>query len=79
MWRYFIELYTERNYGDFVEGAEDEQDGLPLCSEPVAALDFSSTDELHNWVKSNTSLDCSKEEYGVKGIFYPDYLVNGKH
>lgn len=79
MWRYFIQLFTERNYGDFVESAEDEQDGLPLCSNPTTAIDFSSTEELHNWVKHNTSLDCTKGEYGVKGIFYPDYLVNGKH
>lgn len=79
MWRYFIELFTERNYGDFVEGAEDEQDGLPLCSDPTVAMDFASSDELIRWVKDNTSLSCENEEYGIKGIYYPDYLEKGKH
>lgn len=26
MWRYFIELFTVKNYGDFVEEAEDENE-----------------------------------------------------
>lgn len=77
MWRYFIELFTERCYGDFVEDKEDEQDGLPVCSDPVAAMDFESPDALNEWVKENTSLKLG--EYGIKGIYYPNYLEKGKH
>lgn len=79
MWRYFIELFTDRNYGDFVEGSEDEQDGLPLCNDPTVAIDFASPDELNEWVRVNTSLRYEKMEYGIKGIYYPDYIEKGKH
>lgn len=79
MWRYFIELFTVRNYGDFVEAAEDELDGLPLCCDPVVAIDFSSPDELNAWVKEYTSLNYVNGDYGIKGIYYPDYMEKGKH
>lgn len=77
MWRYFIELFTERCYGDFVEDKEDMQDGLPVCSDPVVAMDFESPDELNEWVSENTSLKLG--EYGIKGIYYSDYSEKGKH
>lgn len=77
MWRFFIELFTEDCYGDFVESAEFEGDGLPVCRDPVVAIDFESVEELEKWVEYNTSL--LKGEYGIKGIYYGDYLVNGKH
>ena len=77
MWRYFIELFIERCYGDFVEYKEDEQNGLPVCSDLVVAMDFGTTDELNEWVEKNTSLKLG--EYGIKGIYYSDYLEKGKH
>lgn len=77
MWRYFIELFTENCYGDFVEAAEVHNDGLPVCCDPTIAIDFDSTEELNKWVSKNTSLKLG--EYGIKGIYYSDYLENGKH
>jgi len=77
MWRFFIELFIEGSYGDFVEDVEVPGDGLPVCSDPVVAKDFESVEELEEWVGSNTSL--VKGEYGIKGIYYHDYFEKGKH
>lgn len=41
--------------------------------------DISTPDELNVWVKENTSLDNKRGDYGIKGIYYPDYLEKGKH
>lgn len=38
-------------YGYFVEAAEVSGDELPICSDPVSAIDFASPDELIQWVK----------------------------
>ncbi len=77
MWRFFIELFTESCYGDFIEAAEVPGDGLPVCCDPVVAKDFESVEELEEWVECNTSL--VKGEYGIKGIYYHDYFEKGKH
>ena len=77
MWRFFIELFTERCYGDFVESAEVPGDGIPVCYDPVVAKDFESVVELEEWVEQYTSLE--KGEHGIKGIYYHDYIDKGKH
>lgn len=56
-----------------------ENDGFSICSDPVMAIDFASPEGLNLWTKENTSLSCENEDYGIKGIFYPDYADNGKH
>ena len=56
-----------------------ENDGLPICSDPVVAMDFASPEELNKWVNENTSLSCENQDYGIKGIFYPDYVDKGKY
>jgi len=77
MWRFFIELFIEGSYGDFVEAAEVPGDGIPVCNDPVVAIDFESVEELEDWVVYNTSI--VKGEYGIKGIYYDDYFEKGKH
>ena len=72
MWRFLIELFTEKCYGYFVEGAETP-DGIPCGSDPSVAKNFQSAEELNQWVKENTTLDYKKEEYGIKGIYYHNY------
>lgn len=74
MWRYFIVLFTENCYGNFIESKETK-DGLPVCNDYTVAMDFASTEELNIWVKENTSLKLG--EYGIHGIYYEKYSENG--
>lgn len=71
MWRFFIELYKDDCYGNFVEAAETS-DGLPICCDLNAAKFFYSVGELNTWVKYNTSLCAEKEEYGIKGVYFKE-------
>lgn len=68
-WKYFIVLITDDCYGDFVERAEIDGDGLPVCCDPVVARSFSSTEKLIDWVTENTSLNPG--EYKIEGQFLP--------
>lgn len=72
MWKYYIELFTNRCYGDFVESNEIEGDGLPVCCDLVVAKSFDTPVELNEWVKENTSLNIENCDYGIKGIYYPN-------
>lgn len=71
MWRFYIELFTDDCYGNYVEYAETP-DGLPVCSDLNVAKLFYSVAELNTWVKYNTSLDIEKGEYGIKGVYFPE-------
>ena len=72
MWRFLIKLFTEKCYGCFVEGAETP-DGIPCGSDISVAKSFTRIEELNQWVKENTSLDYKKEDYGIEGIYFPNY------
>lgn len=67
MRKYYIILFTEKNYGDLVEGAETN-DGLPVCNDYNVAITFVSPSELDKWVHENTSLQLG--EYGIHGLYY---------
>lgn len=71
MWKYYIELFTDRNYGWFVESAEINKE-LPLCCDLAVAIWFNNPEELNLWVKNNISiLDLNNCDYGIKGVYYP--------
>lgn len=74
MWQYYIELFTEHNYGWLVEGEETE-DTFPICKDYNVAVSFPSPDKLNEWVKENTSLKVENGDYGITGIYYPDRVV----
>jgi hypothetical protein len=78
MWKYYIELFTDNCYGDFVENTEIEGNGLPVCSDLSVAKSFNTPDELNQWVKKNTSLNIENCDYGIKGIYYPKKKVGIK-
>ena len=69
-WKYFIVLCTDTCYGDFVEGAEVENE-LPVCYDVAAAIPFPSTDELMRWVSENTSLKVENGDYKIEGQYLP--------
>lgn len=71
MWRFYIELFKDDCYGNYVESAETP-DGLPVCCDLNVAKFFYSVGELNTWVKYNTSLDVEKCEYGIKGVYFKE-------
>lgn len=77
MWKYFIELFLERSYGEYVEGAEVPGDGIPTCVDLNVAKCFDTPNELVEWVNENTSLKVENGEYGIKGVYFPHYDRTG--
>lgn len=71
MWKFFIELYKDNCYGEYVENAETV-DGLPVCQDLSVAKFFYNISELNTWIKYNTSLNDENCEYGIKGVYFPE-------
>jgi|GEM_PF-2426748 len=76
MWKYYIELFIDKYYGDLVEDAETLDGGLPLCNDFLVAKSFDNPEELNEWVSDNTTLNMKLMEYGIKGIYYPELKIN---
>ena len=75
MWRFYIELFRDDCYGDYVE-APETSDGLPVCSDLNTARFFYSPDELDSWVKAYTTLSKEDCEYGIKGVYFKEKMEN---
>ena len=72
MWKFFIELYKDDCYGEYVEEAETRDGLLPICKDLNVAKFFYNIGELNMWIKHNTSLNVEKCEYGIKGVYFPE-------
>lgn len=72
-WKYFIVL-NETKYGlsNIVENKDYSGEGLPLCQDFSVAINFSSPDELIEWVKENTDLNMENGDYHIEGHYLPD-------
>ena len=72
-WRYFIVL-NETKYGlsNIVENKDYSGEGLPLCQDFSVAINFSSPDELIEWVIKNTNLNIENGDYHIEGHYLPD-------
>jgi hypothetical protein len=74
-WRYFIVL-NETKYGlsNIVENKDYSGEGLLLCQDFSVAINFSSPDELIEWVIKNTNLNIENRDYHIEGHYLSDEI-----
>ena len=71
-WKYFIVLNDKDRFGNLVEAAEVPGDGLPICVDLNVAINFSTPDELNEWVTQHTSLSLDDGDYHIEGHYLYD-------
>lgn len=69
-WKYFISLNDNECYHWLVEDLDDDG-GILICNDVAVAKCFKSTEELLDWVKTNTSLNSKMGDFNIEGQYLP--------
>ena len=65
-WKYFISLNDNECYHQLVEDL-DNDGGILICNDVTVAKCFKSTEELLDWVKTNTILKSNMGDFNIEG------------
>ena len=68
-WKYFIVLNNEDILHNLVEEKIDDE--LLICCDVAVAKSFSSSNELLQWVKENTSLKVENGDFHMEVHYLP--------
>ncbi len=68
-WRYFVICNDVDISHNIVAASESLENGIPLCCDFTVAINFSSPEELIEWVKENTNLKMENGDYHIEGHY----------